>query len=182
MLKKLMMSGSLAFLLSASVYGRTQALPTATARGALQIGVGPTYAKPDYGQDAIKGVSGWADFDFSTHVGVEAAIHYVAFITPTDLAENSYVIGPRFSLNYGRISPYAKAVVGIGSLVIQEEADNHGRGNGSYLIYAGGGGIDIRATRHIVVRAIDFEYQEWPGLGNGLTPLVATVGLAYRFR
>jgi hypothetical protein len=31
------------------------------------------------------------------------------------------------------------------------------------------------------VRAIDAEYQHW-SLGNGLTPIVFTVGAAYRFR
>jgi hypothetical protein len=75
MLKTLMIIGSLAGVLSITSQGRGQALPTATAKGSLQVGAGYTYAKPDYGQQSIKGASGFVDFDFGLHVGLEADIH-----------------------------------------------------------------------------------------------------------
>jgi Outer membrane protein beta-barrel domain len=181
MLKSLTILGCLASMLCVGASAHAQALPTATARGSLQAGAGFTYAKPDYGQISIKGVSAFADFDIAEHLGVEADIHYIALVTPTDLAENSYLIGPRFLLPHGRYTLYGKALVGIGDLVIQEQQDNMGQQAGGFFAYALGGGIDIRATDRITVRAIDVETQHW-SYQTGLTPLVVTIGAAYRFR
>jgi hypothetical protein len=162
--------------------GHTQALPTAVGHGNLQAGVGWSLAGPDYGQKNIQGVTGFADFDFTAHIGVEADVHYIALETPEDLAENTYEIGPRYVYRKGRFAPYGKFVAGLGDLVIQETQDNPGKYSGTYFMYGFGGGLDILASHHIVVRAIDFEYQRWPSLGNGLSPWVGTVGVAYRFR
>jgi hypothetical protein len=180
MLKKLISIGSLGFLLSLVSTAGAQALPTAVAKGSLQIGFGYSYARPDYGQFAIQGVSAFADFDVSQHLGVEADVHYIALNTPTDLAENTYLVGPRFLYPHGRVRVYAKGLLGIGSLVIQQ-ADNLNRTPGTDFAYALGGGLDIVATKHIVVRAIDFEYQHW-NYQTGLTPMAFTAGVAYRFR
>lgn len=174
--------GALASALSLTSIGRAQALPTATARGSLEAGMGYSIASPDYGQKTIAGVSGWAAFDFGLHAGVEADVHYIALVTPLDLAENTYLIGPRIILPYHRVKVYGKVLAGYGDLVIQEYQDNIGRAAGFYFTYAGGGGIDIRATEHITVRAIDIEAQKWPNYGNGLSPIVYTFGAAYHFR
>jgi Outer membrane protein beta-barrel domain len=182
MLKIFLMIGAVASVLSFPAIGRTQALPTATAKGALQVGAGFTYAEPDYGQKSIKGASAFADFDFGLHFGVEADVHYIAFITPLDLAENTYLIGPRIILPYGRFKFYGKALAGYGDLVIQEQQDNIGRRDGFYFAWAGGGGLDIRVNNRITIRAIDVESQRWPNYGNGLSPTVYTVGAAYNIR
>jgi Outer membrane protein beta-barrel domain len=182
MLKNLFLFASFMCALSATSLCRAQALPTATARGALQVGGGVSLAVPDYGQKNIEGLSVFADFDFAKHIGVEGDFHYIALVTPTDLAENTYLVGPRFTFTHGRFTPYAKVMGGVGSLVIQEVNDNVGRYSGNYFAFAFGGGLDITVRRHLVVRAIDAEVQKWPGLGNGLSPYVFTVGAAYRFR
>ena len=182
MLKTFKMIGGLALVLSVASIAGAQALPTATAAGSFQVGAGYTYANPDYGQKSIQGVSVFSDFDFGLHFGVEADAHIVALITPLDLAENTYFIGPRFILPHGRFKLYAKALAGYGDLVIQEQQDNIGRADGFYFAYAIGGGLDIRATDRITIRAIDVESQRWPNYGNGLSPTVYTVGAAYRFR
>lgn len=182
MLKTFKMIGALASVLSVAAIAHGQALPTATAAGSFQVGAGFTYANPDYGQKGIQGFSAFADFDLGLHFGVEADAHVVALITPLDLAENTYLIGPRFILPHGRFKLYGKALAGYGDLVIQEQQDNIGRPDGFYFAYAIGGGIDIRATDRITIRAIDVEAQKWPNYGNGLSPLVVTVGAAYHFR
>lgn len=180
-MKTVTIIGALASVLSVTSLARAQALPTASAKASLQVGGGYTYAMPDYGEKSIQGVTGFADFDFGQHVGVEADIHYIALVTPTDLAENTYLIGPRVILPYRRLKFYAKGLFGIGDLVIQEQADNQGRQAGTNFAYALGAGVEYQATSHIVVRAIDFETQHWNYL-TGLTPTVVTVGVAYRFR
>jgi hypothetical protein len=181
MLKALLPIGSLACVLSFSAVGWTQAMPTATGRGSFQAGFGATYAEPDYGQKPLKGVSLFADFDLSQHLGLEADLHYVSLITPTDIGENTYLVGPRAMIPYGRFDVYVKVLGGYGDLVIQEIQDNVGHPGGFYFAYAGGGGIDIRATNRITIRAIDVEGQKWPHYGNGLSPILYTFGAAYRF-
>jgi opacity protein-like surface antigen len=181
MLKTLVVIASLAGVLSFSPLARAQAMPTAVAKGALQVGGAVTYAKPDYGEKSIEGISGYADFDFKNYLGVEAMVHYIALDTPTDIAENSYLIGPRFIYTRGRFSPYAKALVGIADLDIQEQQDNVGHQAGYYFAYALGAGLDIRLSKHWNLRPIDFEFQHW-NYETGLTPAVISVGFAYHIR
>jgi hypothetical protein len=182
MLKTLLTIGSFAGILSLTSVGHTQALPTATGHGNIQVGGGLSLGMPDYGEKDIGGATAFADFDFTPHIGVEADIHYVSMITPEDLGENTYEIGPRYVFRHGRFAPYGKVLVGLGELVIQESEDNPGKFSGTYFMYSFGAGLDIQVSKHIIVRAIDFEIQRWPGLGNGLSPYVATAGVAYRFR
>jgi hypothetical protein len=181
MLKTFFRTAPLVATLCFPFAARPQALPTAVARGSLQTGVGWSYGEPDYGQKAIQGVSGWVDFDFTPHLGAEAEMHYIALETPTDLGEISFLIGPRFVYPYKRLSFYAKGLVGIGDIDIQEVADNPEGGDGTYLAYGFGGGVDVRVTRHLVIRAIDAEYQHW-SYQTGLTPTAYTTGIAYHFR
>lgn len=180
MLKELIKLGSLAVVVSVSVAAHSQALPTAVAKGALQVGGGVTYAVPDYGDEAIKGVTIYADYDVRPHFGAEAEYHYISLVTPTDLGENSIFVGPRYILPRGRYNIYVKALFGIGTIAIQEVADNPQGGAGSYIAYGAGAGVDYRISKHLVIRG-DAEYQHWAYL-NGLTPQNFTVGVAYRFR
>lgn len=180
MLKKLLTSGSLAVVFLMVPMGHAQAIPTASKATTLQIGMGYSFAQPDYGQRRIQGISGFGDFDFGAHLGVEADVHYIALITPTDIAENTFLIGPRYNFRKNRFDFYAKALFGFGDLVIQEQQDNVGTSNARDFAVAFGGGLDVPIKQHIVIRAIDFEYQHWNYL-TGLTPTVLTFGAAYRF-
>jgi opacity protein-like surface antigen len=180
MLKTFLKIGSLVAAITLTSTAHSQALPTAIAKGTFQVGAGWSYVEPDYGQKSIQGITAFADFDFRPHFGAEAEYHYVELITPTDLGEDSVFVGPRFVLPRGHYSLYAKALIGIGDIKIQEVQDNPQGGAGKYLAYGIGAGIDYRLTTHIVIRG-DYEYQHWSYL-SGLTPSAVTVGAAYRFR
>ena len=158
-----------------------QAVPTATRSGAAQVGVAVSIAAPDYGQRYVKGISIFGDLDFGAHLGVEGDVHLVSYITPTDIGENTYLAGPRYNYRRKRLDLYGKALAGVGQFEYQY--DNVPHFHDSYFVYAFGGGLDIQATRHIVIRAVDFEAQRWPGYRqDGLTPYVTTFGVAYAFR
>lgn len=158
-----------------------QAVPTATRPGVAQVGASVSIASPDFGQRYIKGISVFGDFDFGSHLGVEGDVHLVSYITPTDIGENSYLLGPRYNFRRKHLDLYGKALAGLGQFEYQY--DNVPHFHDSYFIYAFGGGLDVQASRHIVVRAIDFEAQRWPGYRqNGLTPFVTSFGVAYAFR
>jgi hypothetical protein len=182
LLKRHTLIGCFACVFGLTSWSHTQAIPTASRAGTIQIGVGGTFASPDYTQKYLKGLSIYGDFDFAHHIGVEGDIHFASIIAPEDIGENTYLLGPRFTFRHGRFDAYGKGLLGIGQFQFQQ--GTYGNGSSStYGVYALGGGLDIRATHHINVRAIDFEYQKWPHFyPNGLTPYVTTIGVAYVLR
>ena len=164
---------------TASVLG--QAVPTATGGGAAQVGAAVSVDSPDYGPRYIQGISVFGDLDLGEHLGIEADAHLVSLITPTDIGQNTFLAGPRYSFHRRRLAPYIKALAGVGLFEYQYDYLPHY--HDSYFVYAFGGGLDVHATRHIVVRAIDFEAQRWPSYPtSGLTPYVTSFGVAYAFR
>jgi outer membrane protein with beta-barrel domain len=157
-----------------------QASAAAARQSSIQLGVGWGFANPDFGQRKIQGLSVYGDYNITRHWSVEGDIHLNHIITPTDIGEDSYLLGPRYVFPVSRFEPYAKFLGGFGRF--KTDYDNRPNVTFTYGMYAFGAGLDIRATSHVYVRAVDFEYQRWPGFrDNGLTPLVWTFGAAYRF-
>lgn len=172
---------AVALLSALSVRALAQAVPTASRLVTAQAGAGVSIGSPDFGQRYIKGVSLFGDLDAGKHLGLEADVHLVSYITPTDIGQNTYLIGPRYTFRYRRLNPYGKVVFGLGQFEYQYDNIPHYHEN--YFVYGFGGGLDIDLSRHYVLRAIDFEAQRWPGYRqNGLTPYVTTFGVAYAFR
>jgi hypothetical protein len=181
-LKRILHITSIAFLLWTSAQiSHAQAAPAATRSGSIQLGGGFSFASPDYGKTKIKGFSGYGDYDLTRHLGIEGDIHLNSVFTPTDIGEDSYLIGPRYVFNLHRFHPYAKFMGGFGRFKYQYDTVPHTAY--TYGIYAFGGGVDYHLTTHLNIRPVDFEYQIWPGFAaNGLTPMVWTFGAAYAFR
>ena len=97
MLKKLMIAGSLASLLSlASRPRRPRRCPLPWPKANFRLAADTPSAHSDYGQRKIQGFSGFADYDVLVHWGMEADVHSLTIWTPDDIAENSYLAGPRF--------------------------------------------------------------------------------------
>jgi opacity protein-like surface antigen len=163
-----------------SIFAHSQARPTAESRGTLQIGGGLSYASPDYGSGNNVGPTFFLNYDFTPNLGLEAAMHYTSIITPGDIGEDTYLLGPRYVFHHRRFMPYAKVLAGVGVINLQFDYAPHRKY--SKFVYAFGGGLDYRVTRKVNVRVIDFEYQQWPGFSpNGLSPYVITAGAAYTF-
>ena len=182
-MKRQTLIGCFVCVLGLATWSHGQAIPTASRTGGnIQLGVGATWASPDYGPKYVKGLSVYGDWDIVHHIGIEGDIHFASIIAPTDIGENTYLLGPRYTYQFHRFGPYAKALFGLGQFQYQQ--GTYGKGSSAtYGVYAFGGGLDFRATHHINIRAIDYEYQNWPHYPhNGLTPAVITVGVAYVFR
>jgi hypothetical protein len=183
----------LAALLALPSIGWPQARPTALGIGRTQVGAAFSYAVPDfwtqqynsdpqYAYQSIGGVTGYGDYDFTRHFGLEGDFHCLCLITSLDRAELTYLLGPRVILPYRRFYLYGKALGGIRDLFIQEQQDNIGVPSGTNIGYSIGGGLDIFYNQKIVIRAIDYETQSWPGYASsGISPSVFTFGVAYRF-
>lgn len=147
----------------------------------VQIGAAWSVVSPDYGQQKTQGVSIYGTLDLTPHWGIEGDIHRASIIAPTHIGEDSYLLGPRYVFRHNRLRPYAKALLGFGRFHYQ--FSNAPEATYTYKTYVFGGGVDLRAMEHINIRAIDFEYQNWPGYQpSGLSPMVFTFGAAYAFR
>jgi opacity protein-like surface antigen len=167
---------ALAVLLGSSSLLRAQANPTAARAGDLQIGVGYTIAKPDYGQQNFQGLAAYADFDLRSHLGLEAEFHQVSSSSGNQSYQRSYDVGGRYFRTYGALVPYVKVMVGLGNF-------NYplGQTNLAYNLYAAGLGADYRIRPSLSLRA-EYEMQRWSGFTNGgLNPQLVTLGLAYHF-
>lgn len=179
--------GLFLFVFGLSLASHAQAVPMATRLGSVQIGAGFSFAIPDYGQTYIKGYTVYGDADLWRRVGVEADVHQINVFTPTDIGEDTYLVGPRFTImRRDRVRVYAKALGGIGRFEYQS-GTYHSPHTDTFGVYSLGGGIEFRASQHINIRAVDIEAQKWPGYAtpgfpaHGLTPFVTTFGAAYAF-
>jgi hypothetical protein len=172
---------ALFFAASSKLHG--QALPTASAAGILQVGGGVSNANGDEFTNRLTGLTGYATFDFRRHIGAEVDVHVLTLVAPFNFVENTYLGGGRYFWNKGRFTPYVKVLGGLGQAYIKQPSATYVQGAPSTTAaIAGGAGLDIRLPHHINVRAIDYEYQVWPGYGSqGLSPSMITCGAAYRF-
>jgi hypothetical protein len=167
-------------VLGIAVASLGQATPTASRRAVMQIGGGWSVGKPDHGQKSVQGFSIYGDLDFTRHWGIEGDIHRASLVTPTKIGTDSYLLGARYRLQFQKFRPYAKGLLGLGRFKYQY--DNATETAYTYKIFSLGGGLDFNATRRINIRAIDYEYQFWPGYPpSGLTPTLFTFGAAYVF-
>ena len=85
-------------------------------------------------------------------------------------------------MRYKRATPYAKVLAGYGRMNFYLNTA-HGR----FLDIAYGGGVDVKLTKRLTLRAIDLEYQQWfgwpdmPGITNStLSPYGGSVGVSYK--
>ena len=152
-----------------------QAVYTANQSTRIQAGVGVAALNPDYTDGTVIGFSGFADYDFSKWIGIEFSMHLGEFITPGDITENSYLIGPRISYRRHKFTVYGKALVGRATITNQDF-----NLSSSYNVIAFGGGVEYRILHKVNIRVFDLEAQQWPDFQpNSLSPMVATIGASY---
>ncbi len=160
-----------------------QALPSATSSGvSYQAGGGISFGQPDYADDVIKGVTVFGNMDFHSGLGLVLEYHNLELVTPQDIGEASIVGGIRYGRRYkGKFYPYIKATAGVGTLQF-EQGTYATTTSYNYKIYAVGGGVEYHTDGHLMLRLVDFEYQDWPNFQpNGLDPYVITIGAGYRW-
>jgi hypothetical protein len=146
--------------------------------GGLAISAGATGSgfELQYGERKMLGVSGFVDVDTRRRFGVEAEGRWLEFNQTADVHAETYSIGPRYHLNFGRIQPYAKGMIGIGEFNFP-----YNYAHGSYLVVTGGGGVDYHLKRRIYIRAADVEYQYWPQFTyGGMSSFGVSAGIRVR--
>jgi hypothetical protein len=156
-----------------------QAVYTASKTPLLEVGAGFLYLNNDYTPQSDQGITAWVDANLNRFIGLEAEGHFGVIQSPSDYGENSFLIGPRFSVHRGKASLYAKAMVGRGEFV--HDLPYHYSSTG-YTAYAFGGGLEYRVFSSWKLRLVDAEFQTWPSFPpNGLTPYAISTGVMYIF-
>ena len=101
----------------------------------------------------------------------------------SDQHEESAMAGPRATLHFGRISPYACGLIGVGN-AWSRNLDS----KPTFALEEVGmqwsvlGGVDIRLKHHLRLRVGEVAYSKIYLSGRTLSPLNASVGFVYRLK
>lgn len=143
-------------------------------------GAGLSSLKPDSSTPWLFGAGVYADLHVSHWVQLEAESRWLRFNEYGGEHEDNYLVGPRVPIHrIGRRGEvYGKVLVGLGNMTFANDPGSWGH----FTDLAFGGTVDFRLTRKITLRAVDFEYQDWPVWlpGASLQPYGVSVGASYR--
>jgi hypothetical protein len=169
------------FFLFAALSLRGQVVPAASS-GSLAIDAGGlgSVSQPDYAGEGIAqtspnrlyGAGTYVDVHFNRWVDIEGEARWLTFNQYLGINEKTYLLGGRVPVGTfkGRFTPYGKVLVGIGDGSFL---------NGHSFVLAYGGGLDIRLSHRLTLRAPDFEYQQWQ-VTPTIWPYVGSLGITYR--
>ena len=180
---------------------RAQVVPAATSSTFhLSAGALGSLAQPDYNgiqatdsSNRIYGPGAFVDIHFSRWVQVEAEGRWLRIPTFIDSNENqsNYLIGPRVPIKqFGKFETYGKVLIGLARMTFPAQ-NPFNYTTGRFTDLAFGGTVDYKLNRRWSIRAIDFEYQDWPKFipkdptvanspSTSLQPYGISVGVGYR--
>jgi hypothetical protein len=175
------------FLLTAvftAITAKAQTVPDAH-EGPFSIYAGGfgSFVHPQYPpSDFIYGVGAFTDIKFRKWVQIEAEASWLRFNTSSSVQgayQDYYSVGPKVPIRrFGKFDTYGK-------FLITDTKINYanGYGYGHFLDYTFGGGADMKLSKHLRLRAADFEYHYVNSsntLNKNIQPYGVSVGLAYR--
>lgn len=179
-------------LAAGAISARAQVLPSAERRKlTITVGGEGSVFQPDYAgnwnfQDLnpiaessdypLIGIGAYVDAKFTRWIQIEAEGRWLRFNQVDNIHQDTYLIGPRVPVyQFKNSTLYGKVLVGYGKMTLGP------LGHGTFTDVAFGGGMDVRLTKKISLRAFDFEYQDWPKWANSsLHPYGGSVGIGYR--
>jgi opacity protein-like surface antigen len=194
-MKRLTLVVSCFLLAAAAVAASAQVVPTARkSQFSLTVGGLASAFQPDYAWDWALGTDGlwypvahssnqplfgpgaFVDVKFTRWVQLEGEARWLRFNRFEDIHQDNYLIGPRVPVyHFWKATLYGKALAGFSRM------DLGGGNHGTYTATAFGGGMDVRLTKKISIRAFDGEYQYWPAWGNSkIMPYGASAGVSYK--
>jgi hypothetical protein len=164
-----------ALLFSGPASLRAQVVPAGDA-GGLNLTAGGAISgfAVQYGDRKMLGVTAFVDADTRRRIGFEAEGRFLEFHQTANVHEETYSVGPRYHLTFGRFQTYAKGLVGFGIFHYP-----YGYGTDSDLVLSPGVGVEYRLSRRVRWRVGEFEYQYWPQFHYGA---LSTYGISTGLR
>jgi hypothetical protein len=140
-------------------------------------GVGDYYPVAQASSKKLFGVGAYVDVKLSRWVQLEAEGRWLRFHQLNQVSQDNYLIGPRLPVyRMGKATVYAKALGGYSKMTFDPFGDY-----GKFTDLAFGGGVDLKLTKRLSLRAADFEYQYYPKWGNStLSPYGVSMGFGYK--
>jgi hypothetical protein len=125
------------------------------------------------------GVGAYVDLRLSRWVQIEGEARWLRFNQYEGVYQDNYLIGPRIPVyRFRRATVYGKTLVGFAKM---DFGSNFGDWRGRITDIAFGGGVDVKLTKRISLRAADVEYQYYPNWSNAsLSPYGASMGVSYK--
>ena len=185
-------------IVGAAIPAGAQAVESARARrwtltaGGMISGFNPDYADPAYNNtNYLFGGGTYIDFHLSHWVQIEAEGRWLQIPIDIDSIESqsNYLIGPRIPIKqFGKFESYGKVLIGEGKMSFPK---GDFFSNGHFTDLAFGATLDYKLNRRWSIRALDFEYQDWPKFipkdptmtnspSTSLQPYGLSVGVGYR--
>jgi len=169
-------------LLGAPHIASAQVGPAARQAPDISIFATATGAKPNFRYLYDRAVYGFSAGGFlQTHhiLGIEVRGSLLKW--GSDQHEESALVGPRAAIRFHRLSRYGTGLVGAGNAWSRNLP-----GKPTFILEAVGlqwsilGGVDLRLTHHLRLRAGELAYSQIYLTNRTLTPLNASAGLVYR--
>ena len=165
-----------------------QVAPTAyRGQSSLVVGGMGSVFQPDYEGGGVPypspqhllGAGVYADWKLTRWIQIEGEARWLRENSYANITQDNYLIGARVPIHdYKRLgfTPYGKVLIGLGRMNFE-----YNQAYGRFTDLALGGGVDLKVSKHFVIRPFDFEYQLWPNWINGtLKPYGASAGIGYR--
>jgi len=170
------------FFIWIPVLAHSQAVsPVKDKTAYISVGGFYSYGQTDYGQNHAMGLGAYSDINYRVWrrigVGLEGEARFLNFHLVSGTYEQNFLGGPRVTYKMKHFEPYVKFLAG-GSRF--HYPDFISKQVYTYTTFAGGGGLDVRLTDRLYLRAADFEYQHWLFPPSGLTPWVYSAGVSFR--
>jgi hypothetical protein len=178
--------------LAGAVAASAQVVPSATGRQVSITAGGIASAfQPDFagvwdnngavaqaGPRPLYGVGAYVDVRLKRWVQFEAEARWMRWNQYQSIYQDNYLIGPRLPVyHFWKATVYGKALAGYSKMNFDSGTGDYG----NFTTIAFGGGVDIKLTKRISLRAADFEYQYYPYWGNNtLSPYGVSVGVGYK--
>jgi len=125
----------------------------------------------------LLGAGAYVDVRLRRWVQFEAEARWMRWNQYYGISQDNYLIGPRIPVyHFWKATVYSKALAGYSRMSFDTYGDH-----GKFTDIAFGGGLDVKLTRKISIRAMDAEYHYWPYWGNStLSPYGVSVGVGYK--
>ncbi len=174
---------------------RAQVLPSATGREvSITAGGMASIFQPDFANQCCSssgnviasasnqplfGAGAYVDLRLRRWVQIEAEGRWQRWNQFEGIHQDNYLIGPRLPVyHFWKATVYGKALGGFSKM---DFGYYNGYGHANFTDFAFGGGMDVKLTRRLSLRAADVEYQYWPWWGNSsISPYGASVGVGYK--
>lgn len=140
-----------------------QAVPAATLHTTrLYAGVEASGFALQYGQRRMGGASVFLDADTTDHFGWTLEARDLFLRQTARVTNLTLMAGPRYRRVYGRFTPYAEGLAGVGFFRFPYQ-----QGQGKFLVLGGAAGLDYRVNNRLRLRLADFELDDWQGFYLG---------------